>query len=179
MTLINMGRDSCVLKQNDTVATVLLFRLGKQCQYGLDQRQGKQPYAGGLDDIKHLAPDLLNITKTTETVATRLLGASGWRYAFYSVFMPVLVGLIIGGGAGFLTYYLQVQSELETFRIGTEAKVRSLERGSDFNKQVLELQNKEVQNQVELEKRLAALQREIDNVRSASSGRPAPSKTNP
>lgn len=168
MTLINMGRDTYELQKGQIVATVLLFRLNKRCAYGLGQRKGAQPYDAGLEDIRHLAPDFLNITKTARRLARgeaeRLLGASGWRYAFYSVFLPIIVGIV----GGFATYYFQVQRELDTFRIGMEAKVDSLVKASDVEKQALQLKTDLAQSKADVDTRLADMQRQIDELSTAS-----------
>lgn len=168
MTLINMGRDPYLMKKGDTVATILLFKLQKSCAYGLRQRQGLQPYTGGLEDIRHLAPDFLNISRTVKELAKaeteRALGTSGWRYAFLVLFLPIVVALVLA----FAGYYFQVGRELESFRVYTEAKISSLEKGEDLRKETLQLRTDEMRSQADTDRRLEALQRELDGIRAAA-----------
>jgi hypothetical protein len=142
-----LGRDSYRLEKNKTVATVLIFKLHKKCLYGLDQRQGAQPYKGGLEDIRHLAPDFLNISRKAKQVAQaeaqRLLGKSGWQYAFwrlvFSLFLPV--------AGGFVGAYLIDHLSLERDLVKVTATVEGLEKMVDFQTQQSEVQLETTLNQ--------------------------------
>jgi deoxycytidine triphosphate deaminase len=162
MTLINMGRDPYELRHEDTVATVLLFKLDKKCESGLCERKGRQPYAGGLDDVRHLAPDFLNISGTTKLTAKqeaeRLFGTSGWRYVLYSVFAPILIGIAVA----FVGYWAQVQYGLESFKVRMEAKVDSLDKATDAQKELLHMQADYARSEAETNSRFAEMQRQID-----------------
>ena len=176
LTLINMGRDPYLLKSGDVVGTVLVFRLHKECAYGLNQRQGLQPYLGGLDDIRHLSPDFLNITQTVKALAKteteRALGVSGWRYAFYSLFLPILIAGAIGVLIAIATYYFQVSHDLESFRITTEAKIESLDKRSDAAKSITDLRDEYKSNQAALDQRMEAMQRQLNEVAPTRAKRP-------
>lgn len=107
ITLINMGRHPHLLKHGDSVATILLSRLASACEVGLRDRSGDQPYDKGLEDIRHLSPDFLDIESRAEKIAKKVaksaVGESGWRL-LVSYFLPIVVGLCIAG----VGYYTQV-----------------------------------------------------------------------
>jgi deoxycytidine triphosphate deaminase len=113
ITIINMGREPYELKTGSTIVTVLLFHLSKAASVGLRQRtDGVQPYQGGLEDIRYLSADFLNIESRVKTlagnVARTALGESGWRHAFFHWCLPIIIGIL----AGFATYYFRIESRL-------------------------------------------------------------------
>jgi len=121
-TLINMGRDEHSLKAGDMVATALLFRLQAPVGRSLrDRKDGPQPYAEGITDTSHLSSDFLNIEKRIRTGAAsevrRLMGKSGWKYAFFSWCLPIVVGVL----SGWLAFHLAVESRLRTVEAETQA----------------------------------------------------------
>jgi len=168
MTLINMGRDDYELKHTDTIATVLLFKLHRNCAVGLRDRLGTQPYASGLNDIRHLAPDLLNISQTAKAIAKqtaeRALGHSGWKHAFVVYFLPIIGGLLVA----FAGYYVQVGHDLERFENLTEARVESLQKALDLHREESAIQVEEAQTRASLNARLDKLQGQVDELRKGS-----------
>lgn len=140
ITLINMGRHPYELKSGDTIATVLLFRLAEPCAVGLRDRKGAQPYATGLEDIEHLAPDFLLIEKRAQDLSRKeakaALGQSGWKFAFLSVFLPIVLGIL----TAFVAYYFQVRSGLDDFKTSVNAKLDALEKKSDALSEVRKLE---------------------------------------
>ena len=164
LTLINMGRDDYDLKRKDTVATVLLFKLRKGCAVGLKDRAGIQPYASGLNDIRHLAPDLLNISRTAKTVAAqtakKVLGHSGWKHAFVIYFLPILLGLALGYGG----YWIQVTHDFEHFENLTEARIESLQKALELRRDQSVIQVQEAQSRASFNARLDQLQQQIDQL---------------
>jgi deoxycytidine triphosphate deaminase len=134
ITLINMGRHPYDLRSGDSIVTVLLFRLATPVAVGLRHRtDGVQPYEKGLEDIRHLSADLLNIESRVEKLASDVarttLGESGWRRAFFSWCLPIIIGIL----TALVTYYVHVESRLA----GLEAKsqlsteIQQLERRID------------------------------------------------
>lgn len=134
ITLINMGRHPYELRSGDSIVTVLLFRLATPVAVGLrDRTDGVQPYEKGLEDIRHLSADFLNIESRVKelagNVARTTLGESGWRRAFFSWCLPIVIGIL----TALLTYYVHVESRLA----GLEAKsglftdIQQLERRID------------------------------------------------
>jgi dCTP deaminase len=164
MTLINMGRDEYELKHKDTVATVLLLKLHRNCAVGLKDRLGTQPYASGLNDIRHLAPDLLHISRTAKTVAERTamraLGHSGWRHAFVVYFLPIIGGLLLAIGG----YYVQVGHDLEHFENLTEARIESLQKALELRREEAAIQVEQAQSWASINARLDKLQGRIDEL---------------
>lgn len=131
LTLINMGRSPYELKQNEPIVTVLLFRLASPVGIGLNSRQGGElPYETGLEDIRHLSSDLLNIelraSKRAEQVARSVLGDSGWRHAFFTWCLPIIIGLL----TALVTYYATIESRLGKLETKTElfSGTRELEK---------------------------------------------------
>lgn len=121
ITLINMGRSPYELKKNEPIVTVLLFRLASPVGIGLNSRKGGGlPYEKGLDDIRHLSSDLLNIghraSKRAEEVARSVLGDSGWRHAFFTWCLPIIIGLL----TALVTYYAATESRLGKLETKTE-----------------------------------------------------------
>ncbi|ODA35534.1 dCTP deaminase [Planctopirus hydrillae] len=100
LTLINFGNSDFLLEKNHTIATVLLFRLNSKPESDWSSLTNNvdTPYSHGLDDIKYLAADLLSVEKRATHAASkeakRALGEAGWRYALFTVFIPILLGIL-------------------------------------------------------------------------------------
>lgn len=129
ITLINMGRHPHPLKHGDAVATILLYRLANPCNVGLRDRKGDQPYNKGIEDIKHLSDDFLEIHKKHREMETRLkelarkeaeaaVGQSGWRLAFFTWFLPILVTIVLTVAGTAFGYYTQVSKRVEQWESG-------------------------------------------------------------
>src|SRR5262249_24735230 len=99
-----------------------IFRLNTNVGVCLKDRAGKQPYAGGLDDIKYLSPDFLEIEKKIKRearkVAKETLGASGWKYAFLSIFLPIALGFAPAYG----TYVIATHYEIQGIKANEQQK---------------------------------------------------------
>ena len=139
MTIINMGRHPYELRHGDSIVTVLLFRLAESVDVGLlDRGGGVQPYEKGLEDIRHLSADFLNIDarvkKRAGDVARTTLGESGWRYAFITYFLPIIIGIL----AGWVTYYFSVDTRL----VGLETKSVLFTQNRDLEKRIDQLESK-------------------------------------
>lgn len=139
ITLINMGRHPFELKSGGSIVTVLLFRLAQPVGVGLrDRRGGVQPYEKGLEDIRHLSADFLNIEsrvkKLAGDVARTTLGESGWRHAFFSWCLPIIIGIL----TALATYYISVESRLA----GLEAKTVLFTEIGQLGRRIDQLESK-------------------------------------
>jgi dCTP deaminase len=171
LTLMNMGREPYRLVKKQTVATILIFKLHKKCLYGLDQRQGPQPHDGGLIDIRHLAPDFLNISRKAKTVAQaearRVLGKSGWVHALWTLALVVLP--VVGGiGGAYIVEHLSLDRDVAK----VTSKVESLEKAIDVQMHQSEAQFEATVDQKNLHVRIEGLQKQIDELRATAKAPP-------
>lgn len=127
LTLMNMGRDPFDLKEGDKIATILLFEIGDSVKVGLKDRQGQQPYDGGLTDISYLSADFLDIKRTVQREASkavkRVTGESGFRWGFIRWVIPIILGFL-GTFAG---YYLAFEDRLTSLETETAILAREVD----------------------------------------------------
>lgn len=144
--MINVGKSTVSLNENDMVATVVIFKLDQPVGKPLEQRNDKpKPQTKWKDDIHYLSPDFLNIKQIAKREAHDALGQSGWKYAFFSVSVPILLGILVGYFTVVVGTYLTVDSKLNML----ENKIQTLSNVQDVQKRLteIELNLKQLSNQ--------------------------------
>ena len=113
----------------------LVFKLSTEPSKGLFDKTGDQPYNHGLEDIKLLSPDFLNMERKIKDearkVALAALGNSGWKYAFIQIFLPILLTLLLTFIATIYSYdkelrELKLKTQQEKYKEEMELKIDSL-----------------------------------------------------
>lgn len=137
LTLINVGKHAQMFAHGDVVATTLLFRLQKPVGKQFEQFPGStEHYSSGLKDVNALSKDFLRLEERTRTYAreeaTKALGISGWKYSFWQVFAPILLGLVVSYGA-FLVLW-------NTRLIAAETKILDLDKADQLTAKVTQLE---------------------------------------
>jgi len=87
-TVINMGRENYVLRKNDLIVTLLIFKLASEV--GADyssRRKDKNPSMIEQVDIDTLSPDFVDVQKRASSIAKKTLG---WTTLGASVLAVVL-----------------------------------------------------------------------------------------
>lgn len=74
-TVINMGRDDYVLRRDDLIVTLLIFKLSAKVDADyMERRVGQSPKALTQSDIDRLSPDFIDVQRRATHIARKTLG---------------------------------------------------------------------------------------------------------
>jgi deoxycytidine triphosphate deaminase len=154
-TVINMGRESFLLKTGEIIVTLLFFRLTHSATKSYSERNPVITGDVTEQQLSTLAKDFLDFERRAEDVAKKTVQTERW----WNVGVPV-VGTLIGVAVVVIASYLSINSKLNEFEIKlTESKFA-------LQKEILTLSN-QIQQQ-RLEKRIEDLEKGREKQESKS-----------
>jgi dCTP deaminase len=143
-TVINMGRETFVLRSKDLIVTLLIFKLDSSVDSDYKTRHPNSVYREiEQQQIDALSPDFLDVEKRARSIAKRTLGLAG------------IIATILAGLSTWAVNALNKRVE-----VVDELKVR-LTRIEDANMNLsseLRSTKEQLEKQIDVERRLAVLE---------------------
>jgi deoxycytidine triphosphate deaminase len=113
-TVINVGAQEIHLSVGNLIATLIFFDVSPEVEIDYSQlKPDEKTYLGAADDIKCLAPDLLDIKKQAEGVARKVYAEKdSLKNKFVEAFIGAIVGAVLGVLGGYVGYTVWFQTQM-------------------------------------------------------------------
>jgi deoxycytidine triphosphate deaminase len=113
-TVINVGAQEIPLRVGDLIATVLFFEVSPKVEIDYSQlKRDQTTYLGASDDIKCLAPDLLDIKKEARIVAQKVYEEKdSFKHKFIEALLGAVFGAVLGVLGGYVGYTVWFQAQM-------------------------------------------------------------------
>ena len=113
-TVINVGAQEIPLRVGDLIATVLFFEVSPKVEIDYTQlKRDQTTYLGAADDIKCLAPDLLDIKKESRIVARKVYEEKdSLKHKFIEAMLGAVFGAVLGVLGGYVGYTVWFQTQM-------------------------------------------------------------------
>ncbi len=133
-TLINLSKKSLIVKANDCVASLLLFKIDDCVDAGFNTRSEPKtptPYKEGMSELNFLPHDFLNIQKRAQTCAEKSSKDLIDKYekerdrkTWIQIILGIAIATIIAWGSLYFSMYFGLYQRL----VATEEKIENFEK---------------------------------------------------